>query len=37
VIRSETDRGTLWLLDDRYARAEVQQHLPVGWGLASGP
>jgi DNA excision repair protein ERCC-2 len=36
VIRSELDRGTLWLLDDRYARAEVRELLPVGWGLASG-
>ena len=34
VIRSESDRGTLWLLDDRYARAEVREQLPAGWGLA---
>jgi DNA excision repair protein ERCC-2 len=36
VIRSETDRGTVWLLDDRFARAEVRQHLPAWWGLG-GP
>jgi DNA excision repair protein ERCC-2 len=33
VIRSETDRGTVWLLDDRFARTEVRQHLPAWWGL----
>lgn len=36
VIRSEADRGTVWLLDDRFARPEVHQHLPVWWGLG-GP
>ena len=33
VIRSEADRGTVWLLDDRFARPEVRQHLPAWWGL----
>jgi DNA excision repair protein ERCC-2 len=37
VIRSESDRGTVWLLDDRYARAEVLVHLPAGWGLGMPP
>ena len=32
VIRSEADRGTVWLLDDRFARPEVRQHLPAWWG-----
>ena len=33
VIRSETDRGTVWLLDDRFASPQVRQHLPAWWGL----
>lgn len=36
VIRSEQDRGSVWLLDDRFARPEVRQHLPAWWGLG-GP
>lgn len=35
VIRSESDRGTVWLLDDRYARDEVRALLPVGWAVGS--
>jgi len=31
VIRSEQDHGTVWLLDDRYARAEVRRLLPAWW------
>ncbi|MCB2016661.1 MAG: ATP-dependent DNA helicase [Hydrogenophaga sp.] len=31
VIRSEQDHGTVWLLDDRYTRAEVRRLLPAGW------
>jgi DNA excision repair protein ERCC-2 len=31
VIRSESDRGTLWLLDDRFARSEVRRLLPAWW------
>lgn len=34
VIRSEQDRGILWLLDDRYARAEVRRLLPAWWRVA---
>jgi DNA excision repair protein ERCC-2 len=33
VIRSEADRGTVWLLDDRFASPQVRQHLPAWWGL----
>ena len=31
VIRTVTDRGTLHLIDDRYAAAEVQGLLPSWW------
>lgn len=31
VIRSTADRGTLWLIDDRYGRAEVRALLPAWW------
>jgi len=31
VIRSETDRGTVWLLGDRFAGPEVREHLPAWW------
>jgi DNA excision repair protein ERCC-2 len=31
VIRSERDHGTVWLLDDRFARAEVRRLLPAWW------
>jgi Rad3-related DNA helicase len=34
VLRTPDDRGWLWLLDDRYRRAEVQRLLPAWWGLA---
>jgi DNA excision repair protein ERCC-2 len=34
VIRSETDHGTVWLMDDRFGRAEVRRLLPVWWSLA---
>jgi DNA excision repair protein ERCC-2 len=33
VIRSEQDHGTVWLLDDRYARADVRRLLPAGWRI----
>jgi DNA excision repair protein ERCC-2 len=32
VIRSETDRGTVWLMDDRFGKAEVKRLLPRWWG-----
>jgi DNA excision repair protein ERCC-2 len=33
VLRTPEDRGWLWLLDDRYGRAEVIELLPAWWGL----
>ena len=32
VIRSESDRGTVWLMDDRFGKGEVRRLLPVWWG-----
>jgi DNA excision repair protein ERCC-2 len=37
VLRTPEDRGWLWLLDDRYRRAEVIQLLPAWWGLDRTP
>jgi DNA excision repair protein ERCC-2 len=37
VIRSEQDRGCLWLLDDRFARAEVRRLLPSWWRIEVAP
>ena len=34
VLRTPEDRGWLWLLDDRYRRAEVIELLPPWWQLA---
>ncbi len=34
VIRGPLDRGVLHLIDDRYARPEVQRLLPAWWHLA---
>ncbi len=31
VIRSEQDHGTVWLLDDRFARTDVRRLLPAWW------
>ena len=31
VIRTEQDRGTVWLIDDRFARPEVLELLPAWW------
>ncbi|MEH3086491.1 MAG: ATP-dependent DNA helicase [Xylophilus ampelinus] len=31
VIRSAEDRGTVWLMDDRFARPEVRALLPSWW------
>jgi DNA excision repair protein ERCC-2 len=31
VIRSTSDRGTLYLIDDRYLRPDVRQQLPRWW------
>ena len=32
VLRTPDDRGSLWLLDDRYGRDEVRRLLPPSWG-----
>ena len=37
VIRSEQDRGCVWLLDDRFARAEVRRLLPSWWRVEVAP
>lgn len=39
VIRTPTDRGVLWLIDERYAQARVRQLLPPSWPVAviAGP
>ena len=36
VIRTTTDQGVLHLMDERYARAEVQGLLPGWWGGRAG-
>jgi DNA excision repair protein ERCC-2 len=33
VIRSKSDRGALFLIDDRYARPEVARMLPSWWSI----
>jgi Rad3-related DNA helicase len=35
VIRTREDRGIVWLIDDRFARAEVRELLPRWWKLES--
>lgn len=35
VIRTETDRGVVYLIDDRFAQPDVRQLLPRWWGAAS--
>jgi DNA excision repair protein ERCC-2 len=37
VIRTPTDRGVLYLIDDRYADPRVLQLLPRWWGLSPRP
>ncbi|MCA1856400.1 ATP-dependent DNA helicase [Massilia oculi] len=37
VIRTETDRGVVWLIDDRFARAEVRALLPAWWDVDRRP
>jgi len=34
VIRTETDQGTVWLIDQRFGRREVQALLPAWWQIA---
>jgi len=36
VLRTPEDRGWLWLMDERYATAEVSRLLPGWWGLPAG-
>jgi Rad3-related DNA helicase len=33
IQRTPEDKGTLWLLDERYASPEVRRLLPAWWGL----
>ncbi|AIY40649.1 DinG family ATP-dependent helicase [Collimonas arenae] len=34
VIRTQQDRGVVYLIDDRFARPEIKQLLPAWWQLA---
>jgi Rad3-related DNA helicase len=33
VIRTQSDHGTVYLIDDRFARPEVQELLPAWWHI----
>lgn len=33
VIRTETDRGSVYLIDDRFAEPGVRRHLPAWWRI----
>ncbi|WCM88189.1 hypothetical protein M5C98_23100 [Acidovorax sp. NCPPB 3576] len=33
MIRSPSDEGVVHLIDDRFARAEVQRLLPAWWAV----
>jgi Rad3-related DNA helicase len=35
VIRTEHDRGVVWLIDDRFARPEVKALLPAWWHVGT--
>ena len=35
VLRTPEDRGWLWLLDERYQRADVSALLPAWWGVGA--
>ena len=37
VIRGRADRGVLYLIDDRFARAEVRNLLPRWWQINAMP
>jgi DNA excision repair protein ERCC-2 len=37
VLRTPQDRGWLWLLDNRYRRADVIELLPPWWQFAAYP
>ena len=36
VIRTPTDRGCVYLIDDRFAQPEIRRLLPRWWQLAAG-
>lgn len=36
VVRTPEDRGTVFLIDDRYARSEVRRLLPRWWSIHDG-
>jgi len=36
VVRTPEDRGTVFLIDDRYARSEVRRLLPGWWSFCDG-
>lgn len=37
VIRTREDRGTVMLIDDRFAESRIQQLLPQWWAIKSEP
>jgi len=37
VIRTTTDRGVLYLIDDRFTHSRVRKLLPQWWGLSPHP
>lgn len=37
VIRTQQDRGVVWLIDDRFGRAEVRALLPAWWEISPTP
>jgi Rad3-related DNA helicase len=37
VIRSQSDRGVVYLIDDRFAQPQVRELLPRWWGLGGPP
>ena len=37
VIRTQSDRGTVYLIDDRFGRPEIQQLMPSWWRIEPAP
>ncbi|MGV7211428.1 helicase C-terminal domain-containing protein [Oxalobacteraceae bacterium A2-2] len=37
VIRTTSDRGTVYLIDDRFARPDIQQLMPAWWRVERAP
>ncbi|WP_312184074.1 helicase C-terminal domain-containing protein, partial [Massilia timonae] len=35
VIRTEQDRGVVWLIDDRFAQPGIRNLMPAWWELGS--